>query len=140
MSTEIDNHAFQNLLFFYLKDLFLFLLIKFSNILSNLSIVIVRVIQAFPWLFWKKTHEFKMTNWQMLAFQFLTFLLISRIFTSYGFVSFLSILLHTNQLFRFTITSIYMGFKKNWIHLINSNWWVQDDGWFQILLSNNRSP
>ena len=54
-----------------------------------------------------------MTDWQMLAFQFLTFLLISRIFTSYGFVSFLSILLHTNQLFRFTITSIYMGFKKN---------------------------
>ena len=28
--------------------------------------------------FLRKTHEFKMTNWQMLAFQFLTSLLISR--------------------------------------------------------------
>ena len=59
-----------------------------------------------------------MTNWQMLAFQFL---LISRIFTSYGFFGFLSILSHTNQFFPFTITSIYMGFKENWIHLINLN-------------------
>ena len=59
-----------------------------------------------------------MTNWQMLAFQFL---LISRIFTSYGFFSFLSILSHTNQFFPFTITSIYIGFKENWIHLINLN-------------------
>ena len=52
----------------------------------------------------------------MLAFQFLAFLLISRIFTSYGFASFLSILSHTNQFFPITITSIYMGFKENWIH------------------------
>ena len=59
-----------------------------------------------------------MTNWQMLAFQFL---LISRIFTSYGFFSFLSILSHTNQFFPFTITSIYMGVKENWIYLINLN-------------------
>ena len=58
-----------------------------------------------------------MTSWQMLAFQFL----ISRIFTSYGFVSFLSVLSHTNRVFPFTITSIYMGFKENWIHLINLN-------------------
>ena len=52
----------------------------------------------------------------MLAFQFLTFLLISRIFTSYGFANFLSILLHTNQFLSVTITSIYMGFKETWIN------------------------
>ena len=46
-----------------------------------------------------------MTNWQLLAFQFLTVLLISRIFTSYGFASFLSILLHTNQFYPITITA-----------------------------------
>ena len=59
MSTEIDNHAFQNLLFSYLKDSFLFLLIKFSNILTNLSIVAVSVIQAFLRLFWEKHVNLK---------------------------------------------------------------------------------